>query len=151
MKCLILAIGKLRGDEVAWCNEYLKRLGGEVAVKEMAAPKSLTGAAAQKAEAELILNAIPPQSHVVLLDERGKDLTSRDFAASMERWQTEGQRHLVFIIGGADGVTDDVRRAAQTTLCFGRATWPHRLVRVMLLEQIYRARQIIAGHPYHRD
>jgi len=150
MKVLVLAIGKLRGDESAWCDEYLKRLGQDISVKEMAAPKSLSGAEAQKAEAALILQAIPPQSHVVLMDERGKDCTSRDFAGLLERWHMEA-RQVVFIIGGADGVTDDVRRKAQTTLCFGHATWPHRLVRVMLLEQIYRARQITAGHPYHRD
>jgi 23S rRNA (pseudouridine1915-N3)-methyltransferase len=151
LKTLILAIGKLRGPEEEWCGEYLKRLTGNVAIKEMAVSKNLAPAATQKAEAELLLKAIPPKSFIILLDERGKDMTSRDFAAKMKSWQEEGPQHLVFLIGGADGVTDDVRSKASFTLGFGHLTWPHRLVRVMLLEQLYRAQQINAGHPYHRD
>lgn len=150
MKTLILALGKLRGGEAEWCDEYLKRLKGSVAVKEMAVSKNLPPAETQKTEADLLLAAIPPKSFVVLLDERGKDMSSRDFAAKMSSWQEQGA-NLVFLIGGADGVTDKVRSVAQFTVGFGKLTWPHRLVRVMLLEQLYRAQQIIAGHPYHRD
>ena len=150
MKTSILAIGKLRGGEAEWCNEYLKRLKGSVSVKEMAASKNLPPDATQKAEADLLLGSIPPQSLVVLLDERGKDMSSRDFATKIKGWQERGD-NLVFLIGGADGVTDKVRGAAHFTLGFGKLTWPHRLVRVMLLEQLYRAQQINAGHPYHRD
>jgi len=151
MKIAVLAIGKARGVEAEWCAEYLKRLGASVAVHEFAAPKSLPPDQTQKTEAQLLLKAIPPKSFIVLLDERGKDLTSRDFAGKLSTWQDQGVNDLVFIIGGADGVTDDIRAKANFTLGFGRLTWPHRLVRVMLLEQIYRAKQIIAGHPYHRD
>ena len=151
MKTTILAIGKARGVEVEWCDEYLKRLGKTVVVKEMAVSSSLPDAEAQKAEAELLLKAIPDKAIVVALDERGRDMSSRDFAAKMTVWQEQGMADLVFIIGGADGLTDKVRARADFMLGFGRLTWPHRLVRVMLLEQIYRARQIIAGHPYHRD
>ena len=149
MKISVLAIGKLRGPETEWCAEYLKRMGNEVVVKEMAASKALAPEQVQKAEAELLLKAIPEKAWVVLLDERGKDMTSRDFAAQFAKWQE--QAAIAFIIGGADGVTDEVRKRAHVTIGFGRLTWPHRLVRVMLLEQIYRARQINAGHPYHRD
>lgn len=151
MKILLLAIGKLRGVEAEWCSEYCKRMRSEVAVKELAVSKSLPPSEAQKAEADLLLKAIPPRSFVVLLDERGKDMTSRDFAAHMEKWHERGTPELVFIIGGADGVTPDVRARADFSLGFGRLTWPHRLVRVMLLEQLYRAQQINSGHPYHRD
>ena len=151
MKITIIAIGKARGVEAEWCAEYLKRLGGSVTVLEFAAPKSLPPEQAQKVEAQLLIKAIPPKSHVVLLDERGKDMSSRDFASKIATWQDSGIGDLVFIIGGADGLTDDVRAKGHFTLGFGRLTWPHRLVRVMLLEQIYRAKQIIAGHPYHRD
>jgi 23S rRNA (pseudouridine1915-N3)-methyltransferase len=150
MKTLILALGKLRGGEAEWCDEYLKRLKGSVTIKEMAASKNLPPDVTQKTEAELLLQAIPPKSFVIVLDERGKDLSSRDFAGKIAGWQEQGQS-LVFLIGGADGVTDKVRAAAQFTLGFGKLTWPHRLVRVMLLEQLYRAQQINAGHPYHRD
>jgi 23S rRNA (pseudouridine1915-N3)-methyltransferase len=110
----------------------------------------LPQAATQKAEADLLLGAIPSKSFVVLMDERGKDMTSRDLAARFKTWQEAG-RDIAFVIGGADGVLDTVRERADFTLGFGKLTWPHRLVRVMLLEQIYRAQQINAGHPYHRD
>ncbi|MDE1900549.1 MAG: 23S rRNA (pseudouridine(1915)-N(3))-methyltransferase RlmH [Alphaproteobacteria bacterium] len=151
MKITILAIGKARGVEAEWADEYLKRLGRDVAVREFAAPKSLPPAATQAAETQLLLKAIPAKSTVVLLDERGRDMPSRDFAAKLSAWQDSGVAELIFIIGGADGLTDDLRAKGDFTIGFGRLTWPHRLVRVMLLEQIYRAKQIIAGHPYHRD
>ena len=151
MKITIYAIGKARGVEAEWCDEYLKRLGRDVTVREFAAPKSLPPDATQRAEAQLLLDAIPAKATLVLLDERGKDMSSRDFAGKIENWQNLGTAELAFVIGGADGVTDDIRARAGFTLGFGRLTWPHRLVRVMLLEQIYRARQILAGHPYHRD
>ena len=151
MKVTILAIGKARGVEAEWSGEYLKRLGNTVAVHEFVVPKSLPPAEMQKAEVQLLFKAIPPKSFVVLLDERGKDMSSRDFAAKLSTWQDQGVSEVVFIIGGADGLTDELRAKGQLTLGVGRLTWPHRLVRVMLLEQIYRAKQIIAGHPYHRD
>jgi 23S rRNA (pseudouridine1915-N3)-methyltransferase len=151
MKITVLAIGKAKGVEAEWAAEYRKRLGDQVVVKEFAAPKSLPPADAQKAEAQILLKAIPPKSFVVLLDERGTNYSSREFAAKFSLWQDQGINDLVFIIGGADGVTEDICTRADFTLGFGRLTWPHRLVRVMLLEQIYRAKQIIAGHPYHRD
>lgn len=151
MKVTILAIGKVRGAEADWCDEYMKRLKGQVAVREFTVSSALPAHEAQKAEAELLLKAIPDKAHVVLLDERGKDIPSRELADKFGQWQTQGIADLAFIIGGADGVIDKVRERAQFTLGFGRATWPHRLVRVMLLEQIYRAQQILAGHPYHRD
>ncbi len=150
MKIFILAIGKTRGVEAEWVAEYQKRLGATIAVQEFAAPKSLPPAETQKNEAQLLLKAIPAKAFVVVLDERGKDMGSRDFAAKLGAWQGGGN-DIVFIIGGADGVTDKIRARADFMLSFGRLTWPHRLVRVMVLEQIYRARQIIAGHPYHRD
>jgi 23S rRNA (pseudouridine1915-N3)-methyltransferase len=142
MKLIILAIGKLKGPEAELCAEYQKRIKGGVTVKELST-------ATQKEEAALLLKAIPQRAFVVLCDERGKDLSSREFAGKYAAW---GERDaLVFIIGGADGVTDEIRAHVDFVLGLGRKTWPHRLVRVMLLEQIYRAQQINAGHPYHRD
>lgn len=151
MKTLILAIGKLKGPESEWCEDYLKRLQGAVTVKEMAASKSLAPERVQEAEAKLLLAAIPQGSFVILLDERGKDLASRELTDKLATWRQQGDGTLTFLIGGADGVTDAVRKRAQAMLSFGRATWPHRLVRLMLIEQLYRAHQIAAGHPYHRD
>jgi len=150
MKITVLAIGKARGAEAEWCAEYQKRLGPSVGVQEFAAPKSLPPAETQKTEAQWLLKAIPSKSFVIALDERGKDMSSRDFATKLAAWQ-ELSHDLTFIIGGADGLTEEIRTKANVMLGFGRLTWPHRLVRVMLLEQIYRAKQIIAGHPYHRD
>ena len=87
----------------------------------------------------------------VLLDERGKDLSSEKLAAILERWRDDGMRECRFVIGAADGHADDDRHAADLLLAFGRATWPHLLARAMLAEQLYRATTIIAGHPYHRS
>lgn len=86
----------------------------------------------------------------VLLDERGKQLTSEELASQLGRWRDDGIRETRFIIGAADGHTDDERNSADLLLAFGKATWPHLLARAMLMEQIYRATTILAGHPYHR-
>jgi len=142
MHCLILAVGKMRGADAELCDEYKKRFKGKFAVREITA-------ADQKGEGEKLLAAIPPKSFVVVCDERGKDLSSREFAVKIAGWQERGE--LVFVIGGADGLTDDLKSRADFILGLGRKTWPHRLVRVMLIEQLYRAQQINAGHPYHRD
>ena len=142
MKTTIVAIGKMRGPDAELCEEYKKRIKN-IAIRELA-----TGT--QKSENENLLKAIPTKSFVILCDERGKDLSSRELAGKLAAWQ-ERASELIFVIGGADGLTDEVRKRADFMLGFGRQTWPHRLVRVMLLEQLYRAQQINAGHPYHRD
>ena len=86
----------------------------------------------------------------VLLDERGEQLTSEELAGQLGLWRDYGIRETRFIIGAADGHTDDERNSADLLLAFGKATWPHLLARAMLMEQIYRATTILAGHPYHR-
>lgn len=86
----------------------------------------------------------------VLLDERGKAMTSEDFAVLLGRWRDEGVRETRFMLGAADGHSDEDRAAADLLLAFGPATWPHLMARAMLLEQLYRATTILAGHPYHR-
>ena len=87
----------------------------------------------------------------VLLDERGKDLSSEKLAAILERWRDDGMRECRFVLGAADGHSDEERRDADLLLALGKATWPHLLARAMLAEQLYRATTIIAGHPYHRS
>ena len=87
----------------------------------------------------------------VLLDERGKDLSSEDFAAILERWRDDGMRECRFVLGAADGHSEEERRESDLLLAFGSATWPHLLARAMLAEQLYRATTILAGHPYHRS
>ncbi|MCP5395651.1 MAG: 23S rRNA (pseudouridine(1915)-N(3))-methyltransferase RlmH [Sphingomonadaceae bacterium] len=93
-----------------------------------------------------------PQTPVrtVLLDEKGKNLSSEDFAEILGRWRDDGVRETRFVIGAADGHSDEERAAADLLLAYGKATWPHLLARAMLAEQLYRATAILAGHPYHR-
>lgn len=105
----------------------------------------------RKREVELITAAIPDGATIVALDETGRNLTSREFAKRLSHWRDTGTNELVFIIGGADGLTDEIRNKATLVMSFGKSTWPHLLVRGMLAEQLYRAQQIHAGHPYHRD
>jgi 23S rRNA (pseudouridine1915-N3)-methyltransferase len=92
-----------------------------------------------------------PQSRTVLLDERGRALSSEDFAAILARWRDEGVREARFVLGAADGHSDAARAGADLLLAMGAMTWPHLLARAMLMEQLYRATTIVAGHPYHRS
>ena len=93
---------------------------------------------------------LPPSRHIVL-DERGRDLTSAEFAAQLSRWRDDGVREARFWIGAADGHSGSLRDSADLLLRFGAVTWPHLLARAMLMEQLWRATSIIAGHPYHRE
>ena len=86
----------------------------------------------------------------VLLDERGKNLSSEELAAILERWRDDGVREARFVLGATDGHSREERAQADLLLAFGKATWPHLLARAMLTEQLYRATSILAGHPYHR-
>ncbi len=144
MKLAVHAIARLRGPFAELADDYARRITSGLTQREITAPT-------QKAEGEALLKSLPAGAFVVLLDERGKDLTSLAFAAKMKQWEELGKADLVFIIGGADGVTQAVKDRADFLLGLGAKTWPHKLVRVMLIEQIYRAQQINAGHPYHRE
>jgi 23S rRNA (pseudouridine1915-N3)-methyltransferase len=86
----------------------------------------------------------------VALDERGDNIDSAAFAGNLGRWRDDQVANTIFLIGGADGLSPELRRKAKLSIAFGSATWPHQMVRVMLLEQVYRAATILAGHPYHR-
>ena len=134
----VIARGKIgRSPEAELVARYEKRIGWPVRLTEL--PE--TG------------GRIPePQmpSRTVLLDERGDALGSEDFAAKLERWRDAGVRETRFLIGAADGHSDEERAAADLLFSFGKATWPHLLARAMLLEQLYRATTIIANHPSHR-
>ena len=96
------------------------------------------------------LPEIAGQTRVVLLDERGRNLTSDELAATLGKWRDQGVRETRFLIGAADGHDQAARAAADLLMAFGKATWPHLLARAMLAEQLYRATTILAGHPYHR-
>ena len=94
---------------------------------------------------------LPPNAVRVVLDERGKALTSTELARKLEAWRDDGKREARFLIGAADGHDDQKRSEADLLLSFGPATWPHLLVRAMLAEQLFRATSILANHPYHRE
>src|SRR5690606_37983838 len=102
-------------------------------------------------EAERLKAALPRDAVLVALDESGRSLTSRAFAARIAAWQRQGRSELVFLIGGPEGLDPALLDRADLVLALGRMTWPHRFVRVLLAEQLYRAATIQAGHPYHRD
>ena len=154
MKLTIAAIGKPgRGPEATLAADYVQRatlsgrpLGlGPVDLLDIEMRKS-----GQEAEAERILEAAHG-CHLIACDERGRTYGSRDFATHIAALRDDGERRVVFAIGGADGLHPSVRAAANSTLAFGPQTWPHALARAMLAEQIYRAVTILAGSPYHRD
>jgi 23S rRNA (pseudouridine1915-N3)-methyltransferase len=139
----IIAVGRMKNSPFAetW-QDYLKRCAWPVTLHELDVR--------QDQEHKKILEKIRADAFVVALDERGKPLSSADFAVKIQSLMDQGRPFIQFIIGGAGGLNDDIRKRADYLLSFGIQTWPHMMVRVMLIEQIYRARQIIAGHPYHR-
>ncbi len=104
-----------------------------------------------EAEADLLRKASAGAGVLVALDERGKTLTSPEFAAQLGKWRDAGQPEVCFLIGGADGLSPALRDEADVKLSFGKMVWPHMLARVMLTEQLYRAASILAGSPYHRE
>ena len=101
-------------------------------------------------EGEALLAAVPDGARIVALDERGKSQTSEAFAKRLGIWRDDGVRAVAFLIGGADGLDESLRKRADMVVSFGALTWPHMLVRALLAEQLYRAHTILTGHPYHR-
>lgn len=135
----IVARGRIgRGPEAELVARYAKRLSWPFRMTEL--PD--TGGK---------LPAVEPGTKIVMLDETGELLASRDLAAMLEKWRDAGTREVRFLIGAADGFDDAQRSAADVLLSFGRATWPHLLARAMLAEQLWRATSILANHPYHRE
>jgi len=134
----IIARGRIgRSSEGEMVERYLKRIAWPVKHTELP-DKGGT----------LPAPATPVRN--VLLDERGKLISSEDFAALLGRWRDDGVRECRFLIGAADGHGDKARESADLLLGFGAMTWPHMLARAMLAEQLWRATSILAGHPYHR-
>jgi 23S rRNA (pseudouridine1915-N3)-methyltransferase len=129
---------------------YAGRIVPPVAITELEEKRRLPPAELKEREARLILDALPEGARLVALDERGAAWTSRVFADRIAAWRDGGTGVLVFAIGGAEGLGTAVIERADAVLSLGPMTWPHLLARSMLLEQLYRAQQILAGHPYHR-
>jgi 23S rRNA (pseudouridine1915-N3)-methyltransferase len=156
LRIALIAVGRLRAaPEQALARDYIARahqagraLGLspiEVIEVEAKAPSD------PRTEAAALYKATPDHGKKILLDERGADLSSRRFAEKLAAWRDGGEPAVTLWIGGADGAAQSLRDQADEKIAFGRWTWPHRLVRVMAAEQIYRAVTILAHSPYHRD
>lgn len=142
----VFAVGKLK--EKFWkdaCAEYLKRLEGYAKVEV----RELADSTPQK-EAEALMAALPKSGPIVLLDIKGRETSSEMLASKLEAFALEGDSRISFIIGGSDGVTNEIKARASERISFGPITLPHNLARVVLLEQIYRAFKIIRKEPYHK-
>jgi 23S rRNA (pseudouridine1915-N3)-methyltransferase len=151
MRATIFAVGRLKaGPSRDLFHEYQRRLTFPLTVREVEEKRNLPVSELKRREGELLLGALPPAAKIVVLDERGKVLTSAAFAAALAEWTDAGHAEIAFVIGGADGLHDEVRRRADLILALGAMTWPHQLVRVLLAEQLFRAQSIWSGHPYHR-
>jgi len=151
MRLMVLAVGRLKpGALKALGQDYAARIAGPLVIREVEERRKLPPAEMRQREGALLLAALPRDALAVALDSRGTALTSEAFAARLAAWRDNGRADVAFLIGGAEGLSDLVRARADFTLSLGPMTWPHFLARGMLLEQIYRAQQILAGHPYHR-
>lgn len=154
MKLTVAAIGRLARSPITEAiGDYSGRIDG-LARRTRLGPlevREIEDRSSKGAEVEAALLLEVPAERRVALDERGRDMSSTDFAALLGRWRDDGVGSVAFLIGGADGHGAAVREAADRTLSFGRMTWPHALARLMLVEQLYRASTILAGHPYHRE
>ena len=155
MRVHLCAVGRLRaGPERDLIDDYRTRFDrtgralalGPFSEHEVEDKKG----GGMEAEADLLARAVPAGALLVTMDERGKVMSSPEFAAQLARWRDEGRQDVAFVIGGADGIAPGLRDRAAFSISFGRMVWPHMLVRVMLAEQLYRAATILAGGPYHR-
>lgn len=155
MRLHIIAVGRLRkGPELALITDYLDRyektgraLGlGPVSMIEVEDKKG----GGMAAEADLLRKATPKGALTMIMDERGKLISSIDFSDRLAQWRDTGTQDLAILIGGADGLSPDLRAEADFALSFGKMVWPHMLARVMLSEQLYRAASILGNAPYHR-
>jgi 23S rRNA (pseudouridine1915-N3)-methyltransferase len=159
MRVVVAAVGRLKqGPERELAERYRKRAAeagrsaglSTVDVIEIKESRAADAARRMVEESIAIANVIPERAATALLDARGETISSAAFAGRLQEWRQQNKPAVVFIIGAADGLAPSLREKASIAIAFGTATWPHQLVRVMLLEQLYRAVTILSGHPYHR-
>ncbi|MEI8154562.1 MAG: 23S rRNA (pseudouridine(1915)-N(3))-methyltransferase RlmH [Hyphomicrobiales bacterium] len=159
MRLVVAAIGRLKeGPERELAERYRKRADQtgrrigfrETEVVEIRESRAQEIGKRMIEESIALTSVIPDKAITLLLDQRGESLDSAALAQRLGRWRDDGRPATVFLIGGDDGLAPSLRDKANLKLAFGAATWPHQLVRIMLLEQIYRAVSILSGHPYHR-
>jgi 23S rRNA (pseudouridine1915-N3)-methyltransferase len=159
MRVMVLAVGRLKvGPETELCGRYLKRAvqaGRPLGIRgvelvEIRESRADNPEKRKLEEAIALAGLIPDGAVTVLLEETGENLGSAGLAERVRLWRDGGRPAAVFVVGGPDGLADSLKNKAALTLAFGAATWPHQLVRIMLLEQLYRTVTILGGHPYHR-
>jgi 23S rRNA (pseudouridine1915-N3)-methyltransferase len=159
MRVVVAAVGRLKqGPERELAERYRERAAqagrsaglSAVDVIEIKESRAADTARRMVEESIAIANVIPERAATALLDARGETISSAAFAGRLQEWRQQNKPAVVFIIGAADGLAPSLREKASIAIAFGTATWPHQLVRVMLLEQLYRAVTILSGHPYHR-
>lgn len=158
MRLVVAAIGRLKGPESELCERYRKRAAQtgralglrDVEVVEIRESRAAEADKRKLEESIALANVLPQGAAKILLDPKGENLDSEALAAHIGEWRTDNRPAAVFIIGGPDGLAETLSGQADLRLAFGAATWPHQLVRVMLLEQLYRTTTILSGHPYHR-
>lgn len=157
MKIVIIAVGRtMTGYIKEGINHYMDRLRHYLPVELLVIPdvkatKAMTEAKQKDAEGKAILAALQPGDNVILLDERGRQKTSREFSEMIVEKMNRGLRRLVFVIGGPYGFSADVYARADSQLSLSRMTFTHEMVRLFFTEQVYRAMTIIRGEPYHHD
>jgi 23S rRNA (pseudouridine1915-N3)-methyltransferase len=159
MKIGICAVGRMKaGPEKELADRYFDRfakagpsLGLEYSgLHEIAESRAAATGERRREEAARLRSGIPSGSVLVVLDERGKTVSSEAFASKLADWRDSGQKNCALLIGGPDGHDESLRDEASLLLSFGSMTWPHQLARIMLAEQLYRVATILSGHPYHR-
>ena len=147
MKISILSIGKWANSspEKTLFEEYKKRLSWSLTLLEFKNEQN------KEKEGERLLTRLPEKAFLIALDEKRKKFSSTDLATQINTWQLAGISHLCFIIGGADGLSDQIKKKADLLFSLSDLTFPHFMVRVILAEQLYRAESILQNHPYHRE
>ena len=159
MRIIVAAVGRLKqGPETELSERYRKRAAQtgrqlglrDIEIIEIRESRASDPGKRMLEESIALANVIPQNAAVVLLNSRGTNLDSAGFATQLAKWRANDRPAIVFLIGGPDGLAASLREAAELHLSFGTATWPHQMVRVMLLEQLYRVTTILTGHPYHR-
>ncbi|MBV8939362.1 MAG: 23S rRNA (pseudouridine(1915)-N(3))-methyltransferase RlmH [Alphaproteobacteria bacterium] len=152
MRIHLAAIGKARpGALQDVYHDFARRLPWKLELKEIELKKAVAATRKKAEETRLLLEACAAAERMMALDEQGELLSSEEFARLLSRWQSAGAGTLGIIIGGADGLDHSQLSRADCVLSFGRATWPHMLVRAMMAEQLYRAYTLLNNHPYHRS
>lgn len=154
MKISIISIGKFENSPHKQVFEtYIKRLKWKVELKELDLKNSqnLSVPKIKEGEGALILKALKPSSKLIILDEDGKQFSSVAFSKMISDFAVAGDSDLSFVIGGSDGLSEEILQKSNLKISFGKMTFPHLMVRAILAEQLYRAQSIIAGHPYHRE